>query len=134
MPYKPSRTKTPEEIRQYNRAWSMAKRDRDNPGRIRRGPRGCNDGISKAEIYARSNHSRRLKKRGLSEEDYQSMLAVVPGCAICGKLPTQNRRLAIDHDHKTGRVRGLLCWDCNGSIGKFRDDAGLLQSAIDYLT
>lgn len=64
-------------------------------------------------------------------------------CAICRKEETrwatikggENKRakLCIDHDHVTGKIRGLLCHDCNTSIGKMKDDINILQSAIDYL-
>lgn len=55
-------------------------------------------------------------------------------CAIC-LLPEQGKReyLCIDHDHKTGQIRGLLCHDCNIGIGKLKDSRDLLQSAIFYL-
>ena len=55
-------------------------------------------------------------------------------CAIC-RLPasTFKTRLAIDHDHKTGLIRGLLCSMCNRAIAKFRDNAEKLQSAANYL-
>lgn len=46
-----------------------------------------------------------------------------------GKL----RLLAVDHCHKTGKVRGLLCFGCNASLGKFKDSTEILQNAIDYL-
>ena len=59
-------------------------------------------------------------------------------CAICKKPETslwhgEPRELAIDHDHRTGKVRGLLCHRCNKALGEFRDDISLLQSAINYL-
>lgn len=53
-------------------------------------------------------------------------------CAVCGEPPTR-RRLDVDHDHKTGAVRGLLCSDCNIALGKFRDDPDRLRAAADYL-
>lgn len=42
-------------------------------------------------------------------------------------------RLCIDHDHETGRIRGLLCWPCNTALGAFNDSKALLLRAIDYI-
>lgn len=53
-------------------------------------------------------------------------------CAICFKK-AGSRRLAIDHDHKTGKVRGLLCSKCNRALGYLNDDKELLRKAIIYL-
>lgn len=56
-------------------------------------------------------------------------------CGICGKNTENNGRdLAIDHCHKTGKVRGLLCVKCNRGIGLFDDDLRLLKKAILYLS
>ncbi|NDE15098.1 hypothetical protein EBZ80_09235 [bacterium] len=52
-------------------------------------------------------------------------------CIICGEK--QNKQLAIDHDHKTGKVRGALCSRCNLGLGHFRDDPELLRFAALYL-
>jgi len=55
-------------------------------------------------------------------------------CAICKKKRPQNQRnLAVDHCHKSGKIRGLLCSRCNIGLGIFGDKVDLLQSAIDYL-
>ena len=59
-------------------------------------------------------------------------------CAICNKSPTYGRhkyprKLAIDHDHKTGKIRGLLCRSCNLGLGYFKDDIELLKNSILYL-
>lgn len=53
-------------------------------------------------------------------------------CAICHGTETVGR-LAVDHCHSTGRVRGLLCTNCNQAIGKLKDDSQLLRNAINYL-
>jgi hypothetical protein len=54
------------------------------------------------------------------------------GCAICSK-PPMKQRLSIDHDHNTGKIRGLLCTSCNLALGYFHDDRKLLVKAIEYL-
>ena len=54
-------------------------------------------------------------------------------CAICGNEETK-RRMSVDHCHKTGKVRGLLCQLCNTSLGGFQDDVNRLKKAIKYLS
>lgn len=55
------------------------------------------------------------------------------GCRICGTSNKRGKPLAVDHCHTTGKVRGLLCTSHNTALGKFKDDPGLLASAITYL-
>lgn len=80
-----------------------------------------------------------LLRFNLSMEDYSQMLSAQGGvCAICKQPETHMRNgkvkaLAVDHNHKTGKVRGLLCSDCNTGIGKLKDSPDVLQAAIDYL-
>ena len=55
-------------------------------------------------------------------------------CAICKRpVPTGKSRLAVDHCHTTGLLRGLICWPCNRAIAVFRDDVHRLQAAVEYL-
>lgn len=81
-------------------------------------------------------HGHTLKKYGLSETDYEQMLIKQNGvCAICSKpQKPSTKRLAVDHCHTTGIVRGLLCSGCNTAIGQFNDNIETLKSAISYLT
>jgi len=67
---------------------------------------------------------------------FQEMYAKQGGCcAICKHPPTSGRgnTLHVDHDHETGKVRGLLCHSCNTSLGGFRDSQSVLWAAIEYL-
>lgn len=75
------------------------------------------------------------RKFGITVDQYDSiLLSQNNGCAICGDSKNRGgNRLAVDHDHDTGRVRGLLCHRCNTAIGLFSDDIELLKSAIYYL-
>lgn len=73
---------------------------------------------------------------GLSLEDYEDMLDQCNNsCEICGKHADTERfgKLAVDHDHSTGEVRGLLCSSCNRGIGFLKDDPEVLRKAIEYL-
>ena len=75
-----------------------------------------------------------LRIYGVSVGDYEQLLVEQDyRCAICGS-PGGERQLAIDHDHTTNRIRGLLCTSCNAGIGQFKENPELLQKAIDYLT
>lgn len=75
-----------------------------------------------------------LRQYGLTIEEYDELL-VAQGyvCAICGGLNPDNRRLAVDHCHKTGQVRGLLCDLCNRGLGLFLDEVTRLRQAAKYL-
>jgi len=73
---------------------------------------------------------------GISLEEYSEKLESQNGvCGICGCLPPNNRKkhLAVDHDHNTGKVRGLLCDNCNRGLGLLKDDVETLEKAILYL-
>lgn len=77
-----------------------------------------------------------LKKNyGVTEADYLKILAEQNGvCKICQQNShLKSGRLALDHCHKTGRVRGLLCTRCNAGIGMFNDDLERIKKAIAYL-
>jgi Recombination endonuclease VII len=78
---------------------------------------------------------RRLKfVYGISPEEYDAMLARQDGvCAICRNKPDKDKPLCVDHCHVTGEVRGLLCHRCNSALGFFREDSGILSTAIAYL-
>lgn len=85
----------------------------------------------------REYHRRyRLNKRyGLTVEKYDEMLADQGGgCAICGVTSSENARpLDVDHDHGTGKVRGLLCSACNYGIGRLGEDPARIRAAADYV-
>ena len=89
---------------------------------------------------ARSND---LKKRfGITLDEWNRMLDEQQGvCKLCSQPETkldhrtkQPRRLAVDHCHKTGKVRALLCSDCNTAIGLLKEDVELMKKAIEYVS
>jgi len=84
--------------------------------------------------YFSSKRQAHLKhKYGISPEKFAAMELSQGGmCAICFRSPGL-RALDVDHDHITGRVRGLLCWNCNTLLGRANDSVGILESAIAYL-
>jgi hypothetical protein len=74
------------------------------------------------------------KRYGITIKDYKQLEMVQGGrCAICGGPPSGRGRLHLDHNHSTGRIRGLLCSTCNVGIGGLRDSTDLLMAAVEYL-
>lgn len=73
---------------------------------------------------------------GITIEDYNNLFVKQNGkCAICGKHQSElKKKLSVDHNHDTNKVRGLLCPECNFGLGKFKDNKQLLISASQYLT
>lgn len=77
---------------------------------------------------------RKAKTYGITGEQYNVMLeSQGMVCAICKQVNAGSRSLNIDHDHKTGKVRGLLCTSCNTMLGKIGDNMETLYSTISYL-
>ena len=125
-----------------------------SPSALKRNPDGyywcCNECYkNKTWVYSvgeepTNRQARRRDKRarrviqvestyGLSESEYMSLIKNQNNlCAICGKRD-ENKVLCVDHDHKTGEVRGLLCGNCNIGLGNLKDNIQILQSAIAYL-
>ncbi len=103
-----SRECSKEAIRRKTRQWTI-----ENPGAKRR-------------HHLRTSY-------GITPEEYEDRLANQSGvCAIC-RQANGRRRLAVDHDHETGVVRGLLCDKCNWLVGLADDDPQRLTTAIAYL-
>jgi hypothetical protein len=71
-----------------------------------------------------------LRKYGLTESERDELIASQGGvCCICLSAPATH----VDHCHKTGRVRGVLCFNCNSGLGLLRDDPAVTNRAADYL-
>jgi hypothetical protein len=85
------------------------------------------------ESVRRNGGSRRyhLRQRyGLESDQIDLMISQQGGvCAVCRKRPATQ----VDHDHKTGVVRGILCIYCNAAMGAFRDNPAIISDAIKYL-
>lgn len=89
--------------------------------------------------YYRKNRRKKLdktrkQKYGITPEAYALMHQQQGGvCAICKRTCTCGRSLAVDHNHVTGAIRGLLCSRCNRGIGLFNESVDYLNSAISYI-
>lgn len=90
-------------------------------------------GRSRPEHIARVRANRLLREYGITVQEYDALLAGQDGCcAICRREPV-DQLLAVDHDHETGVVRGLLCHRCNMGLGYFQDNIEQLLEAVAYL-
>ena len=88
------------------------------------------------DFYARKMWEYNLGRYGITPKDYEAMFRKQKGrCFLCGGKPNgrSKNRLHVDHDHKTGQVRALLCHSCNTGLGSFKHDPEILTMAIKYL-
>lgn len=96
--------------------------------------------------YAQSEKGKKTAKKsayirtyGITQEDYDQLFEKQNGrCAICGEFETSKvygkiRTLSVDHNHETGKVRGLLCHKCNTMLGSSKDNIHILEKAILYM-
>lgn len=93
----------------------------------------------RAKSYDERTAANLMRLYGITWDDFQERLTSQDGvCAIC-RRPERRRfrgrvaRLVVDHCHRTGRVRGLLCSDCNVAIARFSDSVDVLRAAVAYL-
>lgn len=85
------------------------------------------------EMMQSQRRTRRKREYGVSREDYDHMLVEQNNkCAIC--FSPVGYEAAVDHNHETDKVRGLLCRNCNVGLGMFKDNIEFLKNAIAYLT
>jgi hypothetical protein len=87
-----------------------------------------------AKRFPRKVTSACIKHRhGITLDDYERMEKVQrKRCAICGKR-SKRTRLDIDHNHKTGRIRALLCNNCNRGLGHLKESVKFMKKAIKYI-
>lgn len=110
-------------------------RDRRDEGFVPSRVRGVRKPVP-AGYNTRHAWLQRLRRLGVTEEDYQRMLDEQGArCAICRATEpwTRSGTWPVDHDHATGRVRGLLCHACNQAIGMLGDDPERIRAAADYV-
>lgn len=122
--------KRQEELRAYRRAYYLKNRERileQQRERNRQHYKG------NQEKYRERNRKARFRKFGLTQDQYQDMLdAQGGGCAIC-TTSFRVARMAIDHCHKTGLVRGILCVKCNTALGLLGDFPERIMEAARYV-
>ncbi len=75
-----------------------------------------------------------ISKYGLSYNEWKELWYAQDGrCVVCDKFFAETKDICVDHDHKTGKVRSLLCKRCNIGIGLFDDDPKLFENVMEYL-
>jgi len=85
---------------------------------------------SKQRLYGGSRHYHLKRRYGIGADEVKALIDAQDGvCAICRVRKPEH----VDHDHRTGRVRGILCFGCNGGLGQFLDNKEWLANAIAYL-
>lgn len=121
-------------LREYQRQWVEENREKVSAYNV-----AYMSNYVKTEAYSQARHRRRMKQYDLTDAEFNAMWEAQDGCcAICNiKLQPRGRSrhsAAIDHNHKTREVRGVLCRGCNHGIGSLGDSPSILISAAKYLT
>jgi hypothetical protein len=92
------------------------------------------DGLDVWRKFANKTKPYRKSRYGITDEQYDHMLKAQSfGCKICGTHHFPYKGPCVDHDHTTGKVRGLLCFNCNRGIGAFKEDVAIVEKALKYL-
>src|SRR2546423_9654877 len=82
-------------------------------------------------LYGGSRHYHLMRRYGIGDADVAAMIDAQDGkCLICVDALTKAH---VDHDHVTGKVRGVLCFNCNAGLGKFGDNVEIVERALAYL-
>lgn len=90
--------------------------------------------ITRPEVKAGWKRTARAKKYGLTPKEYDDLVGRVTACEICqSPEPGGHGEWHIDHNHETGKVRGILCTNCNLALGHFKDNRANLERANAYL-
>lgn len=121
----------------YNKAWTLRNPEKAKESRRRYREKNKEKlALSQKEYRERTNYHRNYNLRtryGLSPEEYDNLLHKQGNvCALCGGIDTK-RKLAVDHCHNTGRVRGLLCKACNVSLGLLKENKQTILNMLEYL-
>lgn len=92
-----------------------------------------NHGCRCEECKEAGRNARLIRRYGISAADLETLISQQSGnCALCLRS-LNTRKWVIDHDHVTEEVRGVLCYSCNGALGRLNEDADLIEAAIRYL-
>jgi Recombination endonuclease VII len=85
---------------------------------------------SRERLHGGSRHYHLKHRYGIGADEFDALVVQQGGvCAICGKEAPEH----VDHSHDTGEVRGVLCFNCNGGLGQFKDSIDSLVNAVAYL-
>jgi Recombination endonuclease VII len=85
---------------------------------------------TRQRLYGGSSHYHLMRRYGIGAHDFDRLVEEQGRvCAICGRPDPEH----VDHSHVTGAVRGILCFNCNGGLGQFRDSVDALRNAVVYL-
>ena len=134
--------KDPEEYKKYKKNYYLANKEKikEKAKKHREKPGQREKNAKNSKKWREDNKEKLIDKKlkysyGINLDEYNDIFKKQGGiCVICRRPQSAvERKFAVDHDHVTGKVRGLLCSRCNLGLGKFMDDINLLYSAIDYL-
>lgn len=115
-----------EKKNEYHKKWVLEHKDSQ---RVKR--RKYYASLPKEEKVRRGRNNNLKSSYGMTVEQYDRMYSMQDGRCVCCAVFCE--RLHVDHDHQTGKIRGLLCQPCNTALGLVQDDILVLRAMIEYL-
>ena len=136
------RAENPERAKNSTSAWRAKNKDKikiANEKRYMSDPEKVKNAsaLYRANNPAKTKNTDLKKKYGITLEKYEELFSIQNGlCEICGTAVAggNGKAFSVDHDHATGKIRGLLCHHCNLGLGHFKDDKEVLLKAVAYLS
>lgn len=121
------------ETSEYNKKWYQKNREK----RMAQTNLWRKNNPEKAKSYRTPEKTKTYMlevRHGITLDQFNQMFISQNGrCGICSRPFKDNKDTCVDHDHSTGRIRELLCFNCNTTLGKFEDSTTLVESVLTYL-
>lgn len=128
------RENNPEKVKEYSKVYEQRDKTKQYRKQYSKTKGAINAKNWRIRNPIKSRDSALKYSYGITSTDYNKLFVEQNGvCAICKEKQEDSKSLCVDHDHTTGKIRGLLCRACNSGLGHLKESVSILISSIEYL-